>query len=481
MSTEQKREPIMVDGFPYFVKPWNHQLRVIKAAAPVPEFALFFEQGTGKTPATVNILRYKCMAHKRPLRTLVLCPPVVCENWRREFYAHSKLGDLVVVLKGSGKKRLELLRKGIEKGKTIFVTNYESMQMAPLVGELHNWSPEVLIADESQRCKSPQSKRAKQVAQLADRTLYRYILSGTPILNSPMDAFQQFRILDRGATFGCNFFVFRTKYFYDKNANMPPHKHFPDWRPRPGSFDELNKLIYRKAMRVEKSECLDLPPLVRQTIPVEMGAKQAAAYEAMFDDFVAFLGERACTAQLAITKGLRLQQIVSGFVRFEDGGEESFEDNPRAEALEELLEDIAPAQKVIVWAVFKENYRVIRAICEKLGLGYVELTGDTKAKDRQPNIDRFQSDPTCRVLIGNPEAGGVGCNLTAAPVSIFYSRNFKLENDLQAEARNHRGGSEVHEKITRIDLVAAETIDEKVVEALERKQNVADLILAWGR
>ena len=82
-------------------------------------------------------------------------------------------------------------------------------------------------------------------------------------------------------------------------------------------------------------------------------------------------------------------------------------------------------------------------------------------------------------MIANQTAGGIGINLTAASYSIFYSRNFSLEADLQAEARNYRGGSEVHKKITRIDLVAADSIDSLVVEALAKKENISEQILAW--
>jgi hypothetical protein len=90
------------------------------------------------------------------------------------------------------------------------------------------------------------------VTKIADRAEYRYLLTGTPILNSPLDIFSQYRALDSGKTFGKSFFAFRAHYFYDKNANMPRHVHFPNWQIRPTSYDELNEKIYAKAMRVEK-------------------------------------------------------------------------------------------------------------------------------------------------------------------------------------------------------------------------------------
>jgi SNF2 family DNA or RNA helicase len=159
------------------------------------------------------------------------------------------------------------------------------------------------------------------------------------------------------------------------------------------------------------------------------------------------------------------------------GEEVALEDNPRMDALSDLLEDRSPSEKIIIWACFQENYAQIAKVCRKLGLEYVELHGGIASKERQSNIDRFQIDPACRVMIANAGAGGVGINLTASSCMIFYSRNFNLEHDLQAEARNHRGGSEIHDKITGIDLVAENTIDQVILEALAKKLDLSTKIM----
>jgi SNF2 family DNA or RNA helicase len=130
-----------------------------------------------------------------------------------------------------------------------------------------------------------------------------------------------------------------------------------------------------------------------------------------------------------------------------------------------------------VWAVFKENYAAIRQVCNDLELQFVEVHGDVSAKAKQDAVKRFDSDPACRVLVGHPGSGGIGVNLVAASYSIFYSRGFSLEFDLQAEARNFRGGSERHETIVRIDLVAPGTIDEQVMQALAAKQAVGETLV----
>lgn len=457
---------------------WDHQVKAIELARDVSEFALFFDMGTGKTRTTIEILRHKYNEQCGLLRTLVLCPLIVTANWPVEISKFSKIPEgEVKVLTGPKAKRLEKLGSGAH----IMVMNYEGLLMKELFVALMLWKPQILVCDESQKLKNGTSKRTKQAITIADLTTNRYLLSGTPILNSPMDIFSQYRVLDKGKTFGKNFYIFRAQYFFDKNVGMPSQKHFPDWSVKPGSLEKMNELIYTKAMRVKKEDCLDLPPFVRQTIFVELEGVQLKMYLQMKKDFIAFVQNmgktEASTATLAITKALRLLQIVSGFVKTEDGNEIAVEDNPKRVALKELLEELTPNHKVLVWAVFRENYGQIRRVCEEIGLEYVEVYGSTPDKEKFANVNRFYEDQSVRVLISHPGAGGIGINLVSASYSIFYSRNFSLEHSLQAEARNYRSGSEIHSKITRIDLVAKNTIDELVQAALANKVEIGEKML----
>lgn len=396
---------------------------------------------------------------------------------------HSKVpAERILLLSGSGKRREDDFRKRVLEGgsnqSTIAITNYESLLMPPLFGALKRWAPEVLVLDESHKCKEISAKRTKRAIELADTARYKYLLSGSPVLNSLMDIFSQYRILDGGETFGKNFYIFRAEYFWDKNAAFKGRQsYFPDWQVKPGSVEKVNQLIYRKAMRVLKSECMDLPPLVKKTIYCDMSPPQAKAYQEMKKDFVTYLGDQACVAELAITKALRLLQIASGYMKLENGQEAKFENQPKQQALHELLEELTPQHKVIIWAVFKENYAQIRAVCDKLRLHAVEVHGEISQRNKEAAVDSFNRDPQCRVFIGHPLSGGIGINLVEASYCIFYSRNFSLEQDIQAEARNYRGGSEIHEKVTRIDLVAKDTIDEFVVERLQSKQSLSLAVL----
>lgn len=467
---------------------WNHQIAAIKMAEIMPNLGLFFEQGTGKSRATIAIVRRRCAAYNRLRRTLIFAPIVVCQNWKTEFGMYSKINPRdILVLTKSGKAREKELVKALGENldaNKIIITNYEAVQMESVMRIIAHWRPEILICDESQRLKNPQGKRAKLVAAISDMVQHRYILTGTPILNSPMDIFQQFRILDGGETFGRNFFSFRSNYFVDKNEKWKgKQSYFPKWEPIYEKFPELQNKISAKALRVLKKDCLDLPPLIRQTITVEMSPEQKRIYKEMADEYVAFIKSkadesRAVVAQLAVTKALRLQQIISGFAK-DDRGEIHRIACPRLTVLSDLLETITQTSKAIVWCVFKENYQMIQEVCKDLGIEYREIHGEISHADRQTGMQEFRENPNIKVMIANQAAAGVGINLIEASYSVYYSKNFSLEQDLQSEARNYRGGSEVHEKVTRIDLIAENSIDELVNEALLNKQNISDKILSW--
>lgn len=463
-------------------KLWQHQIDCITRAQKLDGFALLWDPGTGKTLTTIQLLRYCYAGVGSIIPTLIVAPVIVLENWLDEFLKFSKVNPKqILVLHGPIKQRIEKLKKARElyQDKLVVITNYEGVTVSQeFYAELYNWQPQIVIADESQRLKNNSSKRTKLMIKLGDRAKVKYILTGTPILNSPMDIWAQYRFMDGGRTFGTNFYIFRSVYFYDKNAGMPKAKYFPDWRIRDGSIADMNKKIYLKAMRVVKSECLDLPPFVRQVVKVELSPVQRKLYESMKKDFIAFLESGHTTvAQLAITKALRLQQIVTGFLKSDENVEVSLGENPREAALKELLEEITPAGKVLVWCVFRKNYETVRKVCEELKIPYVEAHGEVSNKGKYEAVEQFNSDPSIRVFIGHPASLGLGISLCSSNYSIYFSRNFSLEQSVQSEARNYRGGSEIHAKVTRIDIVAKDTIDELVLTALDKKEKISEEML----
>jgi len=456
---------------------WEHQRAAVLRARHFNNFALFCDPGTGKTRATIEILKEKYTSGL--LNTLILTPKVVIEQWKREFERYSDINpNYIFLMTGTGSKKSNVLKDIIshrERG-SIVITNYETLLNKTIFAFLENWI-KVLVCDESSRLKNISAQRTKLAIKLGDNSIYRYILSGTPILGSQLDIFSQFRVLDKGKTFGKNYHAFRAFYFYDKNAAWKgSHNYFPDWQPKTNCNTSISEKIAPLSIRVKKEDAIDLPELVKEEIFVEFSIAQRKHYEEMKNNLITYLNDKACVAKMALTKTLRLQQMVSGFIGLEDGTEKSFKDFSKLTALKDLLEDIAPHHKVIVWCIYKKNYEDIKNICAELGLGVSELHGGISDKDAE--VRRFQSDSACNVMVSNPNSGGIGISLTQASYSIFYSRGFSLEADIQAEARNYRGGSiDLHKKVTRIDLLVKNSIDELILFAIKQKLATSDDIL----
>jgi len=458
-------------------KLWEHQLLAISKMVERDSYALFLDPGLGKSRCVIEALTYRYQKAGRILNTLILAPLVVTNNWKDEFKKFSKINPSdVVVLSGSGTKKCDTISRAMGSNK-VFVLNYDSLINVEVMEELLTWGVEVVVADESQRIKNPTAKRTKAAVKISRQAKCRYILTGTPVSNSMMDIFSQMLFLDHGKLFGDRFMMFKLKYFYDKNSWMPRHTHFPNGVFRKGTGGGFKARVVSISMTAKKEECLDLPPLVFVDIPFDMAPDQKKAYQSMEKEYVAFVSSELCYVDLAITRGLRLQQVATGYLQLDNGELHTFKENPRADALEDLLEDLTPNHKVIVWACFKENYKTIRGICEKLKVKYVEIHGEIGQVDRVAAMQSFETEASCRVCICNAVSSGVGINLIAASYSIVYSRNFSLESEIQSLARNYRGGSEIHQKITRIDLVATGTIDELIKEALREKKSIGDALI----
>ena len=460
---------------------WKHEQYAVEMAKRKKHLALFFDAGTGKTATMIRILRDEYNTSKRIHNTLIFAPLSVVNQWKTEFLRFSKVADgRIYALTGSGRSKTDILTEvnRMSLG-NIVITNYEAVQNKKVYEQLLRFNPQILVADESQRLKDSKGVRFKLIFPIAAEAKRRFILTGTPITNSLMDIFGQFKIMDYNI-FGANYFYFQTKYFHDKNAGMPKHCHFPDWQPRPEAAGLIANALSQHAVQARKEECIDLPPLHRIPVHVELGADQRKAYDMMKKEYVAEVSGKVITAEFAMTKTLRMQQILAGFIPYE--GEEKQETQwckeiPRLKALEDLLEAIG-GQKTIVWTNFKPTYKRIGDLCSSLDLLPEFITGDQSASEKQQALDNFCRG-TSNVLIANPAAGGAGINITEAKYAIYYTRNYSLEQFLQSEARNYRAGSTMHSSVTHYHLVATGTLDEVIADALLAKQSVADAVLRW--
>ena len=171
---------------------------------------------------------------------------------------------------------------------------------------------------------------------------------------------------------------------------------------------------------------------------------------------------------------MRLHQITCGHFTADDGSIQRIPNN-RVSELMNILEETEG--KAIIWAHYQWDIKdIIKEIVKAYGPGsVVDYYGLTPQDERQANIKKFQSDPRCRFLVGTPATGGYGITLTAANTVIYYSNGYDLEKRLQSEDRAHRIGQK--KNVTYVDIIAEDTVDEKIVKALRDKINIASQVL----
>lgn len=462
-------------------KLWDHQVRAIELARTTNCLGLFYEVGTGKTRCTIEIIRERMNNAQRYLSTLILAPPITLIQWKDQFLKWSKLEESrIIILSGNGKKRLQLFKDAQKRYGSEFVaiTNYESLLMSDLYSAIKDWEPEIIVADEVHKIKSESSKRTKLVLGLSTKSKYRYGLTGTAVLNNGMDLFTQIKFLDGGKALGHNFYAFRARYFYNKNSGWNSQKSFPIWVAKPGSEKDLGRLIAPITIQAKKSECLDLPPLVEQEVNVDLSPEQARHYILMMKEFLTFLtsGETV-SAELAITKSIRLRQILAGFLQDTEGKVHIIKDNPRIDALKEIIEGLPESAKFLIWTNFKPTYGIIGDLLTSLKIEHRFITGEQTQAQKNEAVREFEQGSSVRAIVANPQSAGVGVSLTQASYAIWYQNDFNLESKLQSQGRNFRGGSTIHDKVTWIDIVASGTIDAEILRALKNKENIAEALL----
>ena len=183
--------------------------------------------------------------------------------------------------------------------------------------------------------------------------------------------------------------------------------------------------------------------------------------------------EQAIVADTAGTRSIRMAQISAGFYKTDDGKEESFKDNPKLDFVKEVLE--TTDQKVLVWARFRKDIKTL--LIELAKYNPASIWGDTgDMAEKFAEAERFNNEPTCKVIVLNPQSASTAINLIAGSIAIYYSQDHNWQQFEQSKARNCRKGSEIHEKITYYYLVYPKSIDEIVYENLKCKGSTADAL-----
>ena len=236
----------------------------------------------------------------------------------------------------------------------------------------------------------------------------------------------------------------------------------------------MTKKAHDIAFRITKKEALDLPEQVDTTRYIELEPKARAIYNQVERESYAELDSGEIATPNVLTKLLRLSQITGGYIKNEFNDIAEQVSSAKLNALAEIVEECIDAgKKLVVFARFIPEIDAIAGMLKKEGIKYSLIRGDVK--DRAGEVERFQNDKETKVFIGQLQTTGMGLTLTAADTAVFYSLSYNFADYEQAKARIHRIGQK--NNCTYIHLIAKKSIDEKVLEALSKKKNIADLVV----
>jgi len=329
-----------------------------------------------------------------------------------------------------------------------------------------------MAIDESTTIKTPTAKRTKNIIGLGKYAKYRRVMTGSPITKNPLDLYTQCEFLDPYLLDFASYYAFRNRYAEMKTMHL---------RGRSiqvvhafQNLSELSDKLQPFSYRVLKEDCLDLPPKNFIKRHITLTPEQKKVYEQMKKQAMAVLNGKVTSTMTVLTQLMRLHQITCGHFTADDGSVQTINNN-RVNELLNILEETEG--KAIIWANYQKDItQIVESIEKEYGPGsVVDYYGLTAQEDRQDNIRQFQSDPKCRFLVGTPSTGGYGITLTAANTVIYYSNGYDLEKRLQSEDRAHRIGQK--KNVTYIDIIAEDTVDEKIVKALRNKINIASEVL----
>jgi len=330
----------------------------------------------------------------------------------------------------------------------------------------------MMAIDESTTIKNPDAKRTKNIVALGKHSKYRRILTGSPVTKSPLDLYKQCEFLDPWLLEYSSYYAFRTRYAIMKSANFGGRsvQIVVGYR----NLGELSKKLEPFSYRCLKEDCLDLPDYTYTKRVIQLTPEQKKIYQQMKILALAELNGKQMTTQSAMVQLMRLHQITCGHFTADDGTIKTIK-NERLDALVDILDEVE--NKAVIWAHYRHDIdAIVNAVETHFGKdSYVTYYGDTTNEDRQKAIKEIQ-DPNSKVrfIIGTPQTGGYGITLTGANVMVYYANGYDYEKRIQSEARINRAGQT--RKMTYIDIIAEDTVDEKIVKALRSKMNIASKI-----
>lgn len=450
---------------------WQNQEEALEFSLQHPSCMLDMEMGTGKTRVALDAAFVRPDVHK----ILVVCPKAVIGVWRTnlEKFHHREEWECFDRTAGSVVDKTNHLHSVVYNTsfntylKLFVIVNYDIVWRKPMGDYLLRAGFDMVILDESHRAKSAGSKVSKYLAMLGKRVKYRMCLSGTPMANSTLDVYGQYRFLDP-SIFGTNHDKFMQEYAI---MGGPERQWVIGYKNQQKLMEKFQSIAYTCKMSdiKDRLKLPDVLPPVKRT--VTLPANSMRILKTMAKEFIAECGEGFVVLNNALTKVLRMQQITSGFCQVQDSPMDNqymYDLNTaKEESLMDWLQDIDPQERIVVFCMFKHDLDTVKRVADKLSRPPCELSG------RANNLNVWQNIPGA-ILAVQIQAGAEGIDLTKSNHVMYFSLPHSLALYEQSKARLYRPGQTRPVEFTH--LVAAGTIDEVMYKSLEQKKDIIESI-----
>jgi len=497
--------------------------------------ALWLDMGLGKTFIT---LAYAMQLYQQKhFLFLIVCPPSVFVTWEDEIRKHitSEAKAQIIVAHGDKRKqRLSALRTSQPTTPTFVLTSYETLESIRESIQLMPFS--LIVFDEAAKIKNLQTKRTKTahtlIGNFRPRNPRIILLSGTPSTTSPTGYYSLYELLWPGAS-GCpDFTTFKNKYTIQKTfliaeipqinsagniskttrhiyaensekwlkSNYPPNSLKTYWdlgysfSKQPHNVQQLKILRYYNkedgakniaqlnavtrccAYVLKKEEVLqDLPEKILMKRHVDLNDEQRKIYLDVAQTHAAEIGNTRFSFKAQQSPFVKLHQIANGFLRPASGPVQVFKTQPKVEILLDLLEE-NEGEKIVVWSPLRAQLDIVQKQLKHEEISHVVMHGGIPPGEARTRIvHEFQQNPNCRVFLANPAVAGLGLNLTCSSIEVFLTNWYVADVRAQAEDRCHRDGQKNAVRI--IDIIARNTIEEKILRDMKKRINLEDQIL----
>lgn len=457
--TRQGKSLELIKDFQVTTELWPHQKDAVAFSNGKEGFMLALEMGCGKSVTAIKI------AHDRNChRVLVVCPKNVMDVWQSEIAKHTDIdSDYVFLIRGTRNKKIELLQESLRCDQSFIIINYDAVWRSGIgnfiMMNLFDKNIDMIITDELHRCKSNDSQVSLFFNKISSLCENRIGLTGTPFHNSPLDIFGQYRFL-KPEIYGTNWFKFMNRYAITRQ--LPGRK---------GSFivgfrnqDDLKQKFEQIAFVVKSEDVLKLPEqiFIERFFELKGGNKKGYKRILKRKEEIKHGGGKQ---NEYLTLFLKMQQMTSGM---DVDMNEIYYD--RMKALEEIFDDIDTNEPLIIFSRFHHDLDMIKRVAIKIGRKSFEFSGRIK------EIGQWRENVSDgAILIAQIQTAKEGISLTEAKYAIYYSLPLSLGDYQQILKRLHRPGQK--RDVTYIHLLAKDTIDEKIMEALKKKIHVTNYLL----